>query len=81
METHRIRGPLADRVRAVFEGYAAAIFTRMGMNVDAPGTHETPRRWLAALWDMTEGYDGDSKLSTLFPVECPVCPDEEKHMW
>lgn len=30
---------------------------------------------------MTEGYDGDAKLSTLFPVECPVCPDEEKtHM-
>jgi GTP cyclohydrolase I len=27
---------------------------------------------------MTAGYDGDSKLSTLFPVECPVCPDEEK---
>jgi GTP cyclohydrolase I len=27
---------------------------------------------------MTEGYDGDPKLSTLFPVECPTCPDEEK---
>ncbi|HSU58020.1 MAG TPA: GTP cyclohydrolase I [Bryobacteraceae bacterium] len=78
METHRIREPLAESERAMFEGYAAAIFTRMGMNVDTAGTHETPRRWLTALWDMTEGYDGDSKLSTLFPVECPVCPDEEK---
>lgn len=27
---------------------------------------------------MTEGYDGDSEINTLFPVECPVCPDEEK---
>lgn len=48
------------------------------MNFDAPGTRETPHRWLTALWDMTEGYDGDSRLSTLFPVECPICPDEEK---
>ena len=29
---------------------------------------------------MTEGYDGDPKLSTLFPVECPSCPEEEKRM-
>ena len=27
---------------------------------------------------MTEGYDGDAKLSTLFPVECPVRPANEK---
>jgi len=78
METHNTREPLTDSERATFEGYAAAIFSRMGMKLDTPGTHETPRRWLTALWDMTEGYDGDSKLSTLFPVECPVCPDEEK---
>jgi len=51
------------------------------MNVGAPGTHDMPHGWLTAFWDMTEGYDGDAKLSTLFPVECPVCPDEEKtHM-
>ena len=78
METHRIREPLTDDERATFQGYAAAIFSRMGMNFETPGTHDTPERWLAALWDMTEGYDGDAKLSTLFPVECPVCPDEEK---
>ena len=48
------------------------------MNLDTPGTHDTPERWLTALWDMTEGYDGDAKLSAMFPVECPVCPDEEK---
>jgi GTP cyclohydrolase IA len=78
METHNTREPLTDNEKATFEGYAAAIFSRMGMNLDSPGTHATPERWLTALWDMTEGYDGDAKLSTLFPVECLVCPDEEK---
>ena len=23
------------------------------------------------MWEMTEGYNGDPKLRTLFPVECP----------
>jgi GTP cyclohydrolase I len=78
VEIHKTREPLTDDEKATFEGYAAAIFSRMGMNLDSPGTHATPERWLTALWDMTEGYDGDAKLSTLFPVECPVCPDEEK---
>jgi GTP cyclohydrolase IA len=50
----------------------------MGMDLSTPGARETPRRWVTALWDMTEGYDGDSKISTLFPVECPACPEEEK---
>src|SRR5947207_7619010 len=76
--THMIREPLTNDEKAIFEGYAAAIFSRMGMNLDTPGTHMTPERWLTALWDMTEGYDGDAKLSTLFPVEFPVWPDEVK---
>ncbi len=72
------REPLADEERSRFEQYAAEIFSRMGMDCKSPSTQETPRRWVTALWDMTEGYDGDPKLSTLFPVECPICPDEEK---
>ena len=78
METSKPREPLTAEERARFEDYAAAIFSRLGMNVDSPGARDTPQRWLSALWDMTEGYDGDPKLSTLFPVECPSCPEEEK---
>ncbi len=32
METQKIREPLSDEGRALFEGYAAAIFARTGMN-------------------------------------------------
>jgi len=78
MDTAKGREPLTEDEREKFEGYAAEVFSRMGMDVSTPNTRETPRRWLTALWDMTEGYDGDPKLSTLFPVECPVCPEEEK---
>jgi len=74
----KIREPLNTEELETFEGYAATIFSRMGMDLNTPGAKETPRRWVTALWDMTEGYDGDSKLSTLFPVECPTCQEEEK---
>ena len=55
METHKIRAPLTDNEKATFEGYAAAIFSRMGMNSIRRNAHYTPERWLTALWDMTEG--------------------------
>ncbi len=78
MNDKRLREPLTDPERTRFEKYAGEIFSRMGLDLKSPGGHETPRRWVTALWDMTEGYDGDPKLSTLFPVECSICPDEEK---
>ena len=78
MQETKSREALKDHERAQFERYAAEIFSRMGLDLNSPGGRETPRRWVAALWDMTEGYDGDPKISTVFPVECPVCPDEEK---
>ena len=78
MHETKSREPLKDQERAQFERYAAEIFSRMGLDLNSPGGRETPHRWVAALWDMTEGYDGDPKISTVFPVECPVCPDEEK---
>lgn len=74
----RLREPLEPAEREKFESYAAEIFSRMGMDLNSPGGRDTPRRWVTALWDMTEGYDGDPKLNTLFPVECPTCPDAEK---
>ena len=78
MSETRMRQPLTEEERTRFEGYASEIFSRMGLDCDSPGGRDTPRRWVTALWDMTEGYDGDPKLSTLFPVECPICPPEEK---
>lgn len=78
MDTAKKSEPLTEGEREKFEGYAAEVFARIGMEIAAPGTRETPRRWLTALWDMTEGYDGDPKLSTIFPIECPTCPEAEK---
>ena len=75
---HKTREVLTDKERARFEEYAAEIFSRMGLNLNWPGGRDTPRRWVTALWDMTEGYDGDPKLNSVFPDECPRCPDEDR---
>jgi GTP cyclohydrolase I len=40
------------------------------MDLDTPGTADTPRRFLQAMFDATEGYAGDPKLVTVFPTEC-----------
>ena len=52
-----------------YRGYVGEIFTALGMDLDTPGTRDTPERFLRALLDSTAGYDGDSKLLTAFPVE------------
>jgi GTP cyclohydrolase IA len=41
------------------------------MELDTPGTIDTPRRFLQAMFDATAGYDGDAKLRTAFPSERP----------
>jgi GTP cyclohydrolase I len=41
------------------------------MDLDTPGTVDTPRRFLQAMFDATAGYDGDPKLRTAFPSERP----------
>jgi GTP cyclohydrolase I len=59
-----------------FERYIEEIFTAFGMQTNAPGTRETPRRFVRALYDATEGYEGDPKLLKSFPTECrggPSC--------
>jgi GTP cyclohydrolase I len=58
-----------------FEGNVAEIFSAFGMDLDTPGTEETPRRFLKALFDSTAGYEGDAKLVTVFPTECRGGPD------
>jgi GTP cyclohydrolase I len=47
----------------------AEIFGALGMDLDTPGTRETPERFLRALYDATSGYEGDEKLLTTFPSE------------
>ena len=46
------------------------MLTSLGMDLTTPGTAETPRRFIRALFDATDGYDGDPKLLTAFPTEC-----------
>jgi GTP cyclohydrolase I len=53
-----------------FEGYMQEIFEAFGMDVDTSSTRDTPRRFVRALYDSTEGYEGDPKLLTAFPTEC-----------
>ncbi|HEX2222210.1 MAG TPA: GTP cyclohydrolase I FolE [Candidatus Limnocylindria bacterium] len=68
---------LAEKLRAMdpeqrdrFERYLAEILGSLGMDLDTPGTADTPRRFLQALIDATDGYAGDRKLMTVFPTEC-----------
>ena len=56
---------------AHLERNAAEILEAFGLDLDRPGTRDTPRRFLRALYDATAGYDGDPKLRTLFPAERP----------
>jgi len=58
-----------------FEGYIAEIFSAYGLDLDTPATRETPRRFIKALFDATDGYDGDPKLLKVFGTECRGDPD------
>src|SRR5438477_4834072 len=58
-----------------FEGYMGEILHALGMPLDTPGTAKTPMRYLRAMFDSTEGYEGDDKLVTAFPTECEGGPD------
>jgi GTP cyclohydrolase IA len=53
-----------------FQGYVGEIFTAFGMDLNTPSTHETPERFIKALYDITAGYDGDPKLLKVFESEC-----------
>lgn len=58
-----------------FEGYTAEIFSAFGLDLNTPATKDTPRRFIKALFDSTEGYDGDPKLLKVFDTECRGEPD------
>jgi len=53
-----------------YEGHVAEILGSFGLDVSTPSTVDTPRRFLRAIYDATDGYDGDPKLLTAFPTEC-----------
>lgn len=57
------------------EGYAAEILSTLGMDITTQSTKETPHRFIRALFDATEGYDGDPKLIKVFDTECHGEPD------
>ncbi len=65
---------ISDEKMAKFESYAAEIFTAFGMDLKTPSTIETPKRFIRALYDATEGYDGDPKVLKVFPTECSGGP-------
>lgn len=64
----------ADQLQR-FEGYVAEIFSAFGMDLDTSATKDTPRRFIKALFDATDGYDGDPKLLRVFETECHGDPD------
>ncbi len=66
---------ISDEQFRKFEGYAAEIFSAFGLDLNTPATQDTPRRFIQALFDITEGYDGDPKLLRVFDTECHGEPD------
>jgi GTP cyclohydrolase I len=59
----------------IYEGYIAEIFAACGLVLDTPATERTPERFIRALFDITDGYEGDPKLLTTFTTECRGEPD------
>ncbi len=73
MDLHRRQ--ISEQQFLKFEGYMAEILTSFGMELNTPATAETPRRFIRALYDVTDGYDGDPKLLKVFETECRGDPD------
>lgn len=65
----RVRDIPDEQIRK-FESYVAEILSTFGMDLNTPATEDTPRRFVRALYDATEGYDGDPKLLKVFETEC-----------
>jgi len=73
MDLHRRQ--ISEAQLQKFEGFMAEILTAFGMELNTPATGETPRRFIRALFDITDGYDGDPKLLKVFDTECREGPD------
>jgi GTP cyclohydrolase IA len=70
----RPRQVSADQLRK-YEGYMAEIFAACGLDLQTDATERTPQRFIRALFDITDGYEGDPKLLTIFSTECRGDPD------
>jgi GTP cyclohydrolase I len=66
---------ISSQTFSKFEGYIAEIFSAYGLDLDSTSTKDTPRRFIKALFDATDGYDGDPKLLKVFQTECRGEPD------
>ncbi len=66
---------ISDEQFHKFEGYMAEMFTALGLDLSTPSAKDTPRRFLQALYEATEGYEGDPKLLRVFNTECRGDPD------
>ena len=54
-----------------YEGQLAEIFHALGLEPGTPATRDTAHRFLQAMYEATEGYEGDDKLLATFPTETP----------
>ena len=72
---HLRRRSISEEQMRKFEGDVAAILTAFGLDLHTPATERTPQRFLQAMFDATEGYEGDPKLLTAFQTECRGGPD------
>ncbi len=59
-----------DDKRLRLETCASEILEALGLDLNAPATKDTPRRFIQALIDATGGYEGDPKLIKVFKTEC-----------
>jgi GTP cyclohydrolase IA len=72
---HLYRRHVPEEQMRTFEAYVAEIFTAFGLDLQTPATARTPERFIRALFDCTDGYEGDPKLLTAFRTECRGEPD------
>ncbi|MFL5661547.1 MAG: GTP cyclohydrolase I [Ktedonobacteraceae bacterium] len=72
---HLHRRSISEEQMRKFESDVAAIFEAFGLDLHTPATERTPQRFLRAMFDATEGYEGDPKLLTVFETECRGGPD------
>jgi GTP cyclohydrolase I len=72
---HLHRRSISEEQMHKFEADVAAIFEAFGLDLHTPATERTPQRFLRAIFDATEGYEGDPKLLTVFETECRGGPD------
>ena len=72
---HLHRRTISEEQMRKFEADVATIFEAFGLDLHTPATERTPQRFLRAMFDATEGYEGDPKLLMVFETECRGGPD------